>query len=340
MSIGPKKFDRYLLPIYPMLGLLAGLGIWQAGIWIGGRLAGGSRVTSPRPDRGHRVASGRASWPLFAVPAAALLLQAAMLLPVVQYPLSYYSTLVGGGAAAARLLLVGWGEGLDRVGAWIDDQPRPLGEPTVATSYHRVLQAQLQGSAVPLEHVRMADFVVPYVNTLQRGDEAEVLAPYLASAAPEYAVRINGIEYARVYRGPHHPVTVEHGIDFANRALLVRSAVAPGSSDVQPGEEVTVGLRWERPAGRERIEVAVRGLDGQVVVREVRPVGADGPNEQGQPGDLVRLTVPPRTPPGSYTLAIRVLDESGRSLPPVASASLPDGDAWVTLRDLTVSRAP
>ena len=41
MDIGPKKFDRYLLPIFPMLGLLAGLGLWQL---AGARLQRGRRI--------------------------------------------------------------------------------------------------------------------------------------------------------------------------------------------------------------------------------------------------------------------------------------------------------
>ena len=165
MTIGPKKFDRYLLPIYPMLGLLAGLGLWQLATVLQGRFGAASRALDGGGAR----------------PGRRRLLQAATLLPVVRYPLAYYSPLLGGGSFAEELILVGWGEGLDQVGAWIDAQPRPLGEPTVATSYHRVLQAQLTGSAIPLEHVRMADYVVPYVNTLQRGDEAAVLGPYLGS---------------------------------------------------------------------------------------------------------------------------------------------------------------
>jgi hypothetical protein len=322
MTLGPKKFDRYLLPIYPMVGLLAGVGLWG----LGGLL---------------RTNAGTMSARSMAVLAVALVIQAATLLPVLRYPLSYYSPLLGGGSVAEDLILVGWGEGLDQVGAWIDAQPRPLGEPTVATSYHRVLQAQLTGSAVPLEHVRMADYVVPYVNTLQRGDEAQVLGPYLGSSTPEHIVWINGIEYARVYRGPHYPATVEHGIDVGGRVTLVRSTVAPGSGDPRPGEELMVGLRWDRAAGnQERVVVAILDGDGRAIVRDERPVGGDGPDERGQPGDLHRLTVPPRTPPGQYRLAIQVQDGQRRPVPPISSAGRPEGDEWLTIRDLTVSRAP
>jgi hypothetical protein len=328
MTLGPKKFDRYLLPIYPMVGLLAGLGLWSGFRWLIQR----SRRVDP--------SVGGVRWGLL-VGAVVLIVQAVTLLPVARYPLAYYSPLLGGGAVADRLILVGWGEGLDRVGAWIDAQPRPLGEPTVATSYHRVLQPQLLGSAIPLEHVRMADYVVPYVNTLQRGDEAEVLAPYLASGTPAYTVQINGIEYARVFQGPHLPVVSDLGISFGGVTTLLRAVVAPGSGDLRPGEEVIAGLRWDRAlSSRDRVTVSILRDDGQIVVRDERQIGADGPDERGQPGDQHRLTVPPRTPPGSYRLAVRAHDAEGRVIRPVGADSVPFASEWLTLRELTVSRAP
>jgi len=358
MSIGAKKFDRYLLPIYPVLGLLAGLGLWSATRAVQMRfearrtrfdaecaMSQGAihRAPTEAAAVGARFIAPVTNVSVLSISAMALavIVQAFTLLPVVRYPLAYYSPLLGGGSFADRLILVGWGEGLDQVGAWIDAQPRPLGEPTVATSYHRVLQAQLLGSAIPLEHVRMADYVVVYVNTLQRGDEAAVLAPFLSGGAPEHVVRINGIEYARVYLGPHSPVTVERGLNFANRVTLVRSTVAPGSLDVRPGEELTVGLRWTHAAGeRERTVVAILLPTEQAVVQSARPLGADGPDENGQPGDIHRLVVPPRTPPGTYRLAIRVEDPRGRGLPIMASDGATPGNEWATLHELTVSPSP
>ena len=42
---------------------------------------------------------------------------------VAPYALAYYNPLVGGGPAASRVLLVGWGEGLDQVAAYLNAQP-------------------------------------------------------------------------------------------------------------------------------------------------------------------------------------------------------------------------
>jgi hypothetical protein len=320
MMIGSKKFDRYLLPIFPMVGLLAGLGLWSAA----------SRIRAP-------AGALRAGTAIVAV---AALVQAATLVPVIRYPLAYYSPLLGGGGVAERLVLVGWGEGLDQVAAWINTRPRLIGEPTVATSYHRVLQAQLAGSAIPLEHVRMADYIVPYVNTLQRGDEAEVLAPYLQHGSVEHAIRINGIEYARVYKGPHYPRSVDLGLELGGQVTLVRVVIAPGSGDLRPSDEVAVGIRWDRAtADQERVVVAIVASDGTIVVQDERPLGADGPDESGQPGEIHRLTVQPTTPPGTYQLVVRVVDGRSRSAWQVTSGEQA-GEEAVSLGQLRVERAP
>ncbi|MGE3273008.1 MAG: hypothetical protein AB7P40_30020, partial [Chloroflexota bacterium] len=213
-------------------------------------------------------------------------------------------------------------------------------EPTVATSYHRVLQAQLNGSAIPLEHVRMADYVVPYVNTLQRNSEAEVLSPYLTSGTLEHAVQINGIEYARVYRGPHYPTGADLNLEIGGRATLVRYVAAPGTGPMRPTEEATVLLRWDRPAGRqERAVVAIVGADGRALVQDERGLGEDGPDANGQPGDLHRLPLPKTVTPGTYQLVVRVLDgRGGQALPVTGGAQA--GAEQVILRDIVVERAP
>lgn len=322
MDIGPKKFDRYLLPIFPAIGLLAGLGLWLGGEWAR------RRWSIPK------------TYAASALIGAVALVQAATFMSVQPYPLAYYNPLLGGGAIADRLVLVGWGEGLDQVASWLNAQPRAIGEPTIATSYHRVLQAQLQGSAVPLERVRMADYVVPYVNTLQRGEDDDVLAPYLSGGPPEYAVRVNGIEYARVYKGPHYPMGGAIGVDVVGGVTLLSYLAAPGQGDVRAGEEVTVQLRWNQvPSTESRVTVAIQAADGRSVVQDERPVGADGPDERGQPGEIHRLTIPARTPKGDYRLAVRVADPRARA-PQPSTPSREPGQEWIVLRPVSVGTAP
>ncbi len=322
MSLAPKKFDRYLLPVFPLLGLVAGLGLWTA--W---------RSTM----RFRPFGSGGASLALTATALVAVVsLQAGPLLAVHPHALAYYNPLLGGGATAQRVILVGWGEGLAEVADYLNAQPRALGLPTVATSYHRVLQAHLEGSALPLERARLADYVVPYVNTLQRGAEREALTPFLDAGRPELVVAINGIEYARVYRGPHHPLGASVGADFGGRATLVDYLTAPGSGVARVGEEIQMLLRWDRTAeGDERAAVQLLAPDGRVAVQDERPLGADGPDASGRLGEVHRLTVPPRTPPGEYRLVVRVSDPRQRGSLTVVNSTSGETEA-VTLRTMTV----
>ena len=44
MTLGPKKFDRYLLPIYPLLGLLAGLGLWHLAAMLQARFGAAAKA--------------------------------------------------------------------------------------------------------------------------------------------------------------------------------------------------------------------------------------------------------------------------------------------------------
>ena len=81
------------------------------------------------------------------------------------------------------------------------------------------------------------------------------------------------------------------------------------------------------------------GRTDEPVVQDERKVGEDGPDQRGRPGDLHRLTVPPRTAPGTYRLALRVVDGQTRATVPASGSSAADGD-WLVVRDLAVTRSP
>src|SRR6185295_10041738 len=98
--------------------------------------------------------------------------------------------------------------------------------------------------------------------------------------------------------------------------------------------------RWNGGAtAQNRAMVAVVGSDGKVVVQDERPVGGDGPDENGQPGELHRLTIPPRVPPGQYALTVRVTSGPARAPLPVTTGP-GKGESTIVLRALTVERSP
>jgi 4-amino-4-deoxy-L-arabinose transferase-like glycosyltransferase len=177
MSLSAKKLDRYALPIYPLLAILAAIGLTLAlRRWV-------------RPGR---------RW----VALAALgLAQAALVVSVQPYPLSFFDPLLGGAPLARQAVVVGWGEGTDQVAAWLNSQP-DADHLVASTLYNDLLNPVAHGSAVPLWEWQQADYFVDYVNMEQRQIGPALRRALAERGPPLETVWINGIVYARVYRIP------------------------------------------------------------------------------------------------------------------------------------------
>lgn len=182
MSLGAKKLDRYILPAVPLLGILAGWGLWTAAL-----------------NMMHVMARWRPTWqgaPM-AVLLAALLVQPLSWSGSLPYPLAYYNPLLGGGPAAERLILVGWGEGLDLAANYLNALP-DADTANVAVYFPLTVnfQALLRGTAISYTSNARPTYVVDYINARQRGQ----VPVTIRGRDPAHVVIINGIEYARVYR--------------------------------------------------------------------------------------------------------------------------------------------
>jgi 4-amino-4-deoxy-L-arabinose transferase-like glycosyltransferase len=183
MSLGQKKFDRYVLPVYPALDLLAGLGLWLG-------LSAARRLRWPGMARVGPAVAGLALIGLMAWPVAS----------VFPHYLTYYSPLLGGGPAAARTILVGYGEGLVDAARWLNLRP-DAARLTVVADSHDVLQAAFVGTALPLRDrlPESASYLVVYHYQSQVRPAPSVLAPF-RRRPPDQVIRLNGIDYARIYR--------------------------------------------------------------------------------------------------------------------------------------------
>jgi hypothetical protein len=185
VSLASKKLDRYAIPAFPALDLLAGLGLWTLWTWITPYLAE------------RRI--GEHARQLLACVATAFLAvgQALPLAVTAPYPLAYYNPLIGGGPAAERVLLVGWGEGLDQVARYLNAQPEPE-QQLIAVYFPLELnfQGMVAGTVTQFGDPRPINYVVDYVNAAQRGHTP----PEVYGLVPQHEVWINGILYARVYR--------------------------------------------------------------------------------------------------------------------------------------------
>ena len=199
MTLGAKKLDRYILPMVPALGVLAALGLAGAYGWLRDQMTAvaargdGAAASPPVPQTPWRATAAALVVVLAAWPAAA----------TYPYFLSYYNPLLGGGPAAQRTVMVGNGEGLDQVAAWLNQQPNAPDQWVVSHSFD-ILQARIVGSGEALRDrvPSNADYLVLYRFQIQIGHSPRVLDEYLNRQTPVHAVWINGIEYARIYKGP------------------------------------------------------------------------------------------------------------------------------------------
>jgi 4-amino-4-deoxy-L-arabinose transferase-like glycosyltransferase len=299
MSVPAKKFDRYALPIFPALDILAASGLlW---LWDGLRRIK-TKNKEQRTDR--RVGSLLCS--LFFV------LVGVNLAWYHPYELAYYNPLLGGGPAAARLIPVGWGEGLELAGAYITAQPDGA-EQTVATWYRPALKPYIPGTLVPLGDLLIPNkvgYAVLYIDQVQRRDDAAATDWLRAHLKPVHTVRIHGIDYAEIYRVPAQPA---HAIeaDFGP-AIHFRGYDLDASTAARGFVRLTV--HWQaqdRVAGDMMLFVHVLDARGQRVGGiDVPPGGAGAPTSQWQAGGYVSavLQVPLQHVPEDGWIAIGLYD--------------------------------
>ena len=183
MTLGAKKFDRYLLPVFPLVDIIAAVG-WMALF---------SRFLP-------RLAAHRLQLALTLVFAFLASTQVAWLWPTRPYYLSYYNPLLGGGKTAPSILLTGWGEGLDRVADYMN---RKAGaEQLVACSWPRhefgyfFCGQTLKESKI--QSLAELDYLVFYRSALQRGDPA-LSSRFMGVKEPELVLNLNGIDYAWLF---------------------------------------------------------------------------------------------------------------------------------------------
>lgn len=320
MNIGAKKFDRYLLPAYLPLELVAGLG-WVAGQQI---LVSGLN----RWDPGRRWFSrGRSSRQgvhgegaprsvplvlgfLLMLPIA---LQAALALPQFPYYLTYYNPLLGGGARAPEVMMIGWGEGADQAARFLAQEP-DAADATVASAYtNGPFSYFYPGETWPIYFWHDADYAVLYAQDRQRRLPAPRQIAYFEGLTPLHTVRLNNIDYAWIYDLQDAPlpayVTDWQTAESAAPQIRLVSYQFPASV-VQPGDTLNTILYF--------VNSAPIAENLNVIVRLVGPDGTEVAREEGWPwgaatstwplGDVWpdghALSIPPDAAPGIYRLDV------------------------------------
>jgi hypothetical protein len=322
MSLGGIKYDRYLLPIYPALEILAAEGLYRVAGEVKFRVQD-SRSSILRPR-------GKSSWVL---PTLALILQAAFVLPCRPYYLTYYNPMVGGSWLAPKMLLVGWGEGLDQAARYLNQQGGAE-EKRVAVRFHAEFAPFYLGQTKPMLHEReftimpwhATDYVVFYVTQVQRGEPDRATIDYFGSLTPEYVVHLNGVNYAWIYPTPQKIPDKLLPSQHVQRAWLDDAVLFLGydiEGEFKPGRIVHLTLFWQALQPMEAdYTVFTHLIDGEGNLwgqKDNPPVDGFYPTSRWEEGEVVRdqynLVISPDAPLGEYWLAVGMyLAETGERL--------------------------
>ena len=308
MTLGPKKFDRYTLPTWPMLLVLSAAGwkwlLWDALAWLSRRW----------PGIRSSVWTGMRSL-LIAVLLALEIIPLARYHP---YYLSYYNPLLGGGAAAQQALLIGWGEGMDQAGAYLSSRP-DIGTGQVLSALPRTLRPFVP---VPVEDVTefgntIANYVVVYRESIQRGASPAIYAA-IRQTLPLHRITIHGIDYAEIYQLPkpfERPIDARFGNELVLRGVTLKRV--PGQLIVTPAWDVR-----GRPSADYQVFVHMIDSAGRTVAQvDVAPGGGDAPPTSAwQSGQQIAvplpLALPDALPLGAYQVTLGMYDpQNGQRLP-------------------------
>jgi hypothetical protein len=341
MTIGAKKFDRYLLPIFPMIDILAALGL----LALGGMVWEWAWPELRRRVRGRFEGVQRFRTSTLAL-GLVLLLQAGFALPHYPYYLTYYNPLLGGIRQAARTILVGWGEGYEQVVRYLN-QKEDAAHLRVATWYAKQCVGPFfDGQAYKLnvnsqEPIGVVpwydtDYVVSYINQVQREIPNPGTVSFFRSQQPEHVVRIKGLDYAAVYKVPQevppeaYPYESVSMVDFGQQVRLLGWEVEGELADLEGLNYLVITVYWQslQPIP-ENYRVYLKLVDGDGQVwreNDSNPIFGLFLTSQWEEGVILRdkhgLEVPHDAPAGIYHLGLGLFDpELGKGLKPAV-----DGD--------------
>jgi len=258
MTFGEKKSPRYILPAFPGLVFMAAWG------WL-------------------TVLQRVNQW--FVIGAIGLLALLSTL-PYAPYYFTYYNPLLGGAYTAPRLVRIGWGEGLDQAGRWLNAQTG-AGAGHLGARYTATLYPFYAGNiSSPISEE--LDYVTFYIKQTQSGyPEPEILA-YFEAQRPLRRVTLNRIEYAQIYRGPAMqpiPAKSDTQLPLAFRPHTIYAPI---------GEQFSVDLLWRNQPVGKTVMLTVQGddesitFDSQAGITEIAPGARVSTHRFDLPDDLPR----------------------------------------------------
>lgn len=318
ISLGAKKLESYMLPIFPMADTLAAVGLLACLRWLARRWQ--------RWRRGARQPATHAIF--YGLAVAGIIAVSFLWLRLVPYYSAYFNPLLGGAKQASRWYAFGGGEGLDMAARYLNGK-EGAEDLVVSTPYDdAVFQYYFKGKAEPLRRKHwtgswlLADYVILYFSYVQRNVPSPEVVDFINTLEPEYVASINGIEYAKVYQVPalitDHIPPISHPADVNLGDEVTFLGYDLASQEVESSGEIEITLYWQRRRPLDTdYSVYVRLVNGVRHVwgaQDSGPLWGTMPTSFWQEGMVVadrrRLQVLPGTPPGIYEIEIGMYDSA------------------------------
>jgi len=205
-----KKMDRYFLPAYPLIDLLAAQGL----IWLGEM---GTRKIRNRANNRENFAPFALQFGFFAVIFVSFAFPPFAFAP---YYFTYYNPLLGGAPMAAQMITIfGWGEGMDKAARFLNEQPHAEFL-RVVSGYEDTLAPFFKGQIDHTFDTRRqitADYNIYYINQWQRElYNPDVWHYFQRHATPVHRVTFQGLDYVLLYQRPISQVVPSEGNSLPN----------------------------------------------------------------------------------------------------------------------------
>jgi hypothetical protein len=305
-SLSPKKLDRYVMAVFPAFDVLAAIGYAQISN-LKSQIPNLQLPTSNLQSQISNLKSG--FWVLIVG-----VLAAAFVAPYYPYYLSYYNPLLGGIEGAAREVPVGWGEGLEQAAAWLNAQPDAKNL-RVSAWYGDIFFPYFVGKQASFsssgKSQLAADYVVFYINQVQRQKPYPALVRYFQAQEPIYTVLVQGVPWAWVYRAPAMQIVMPDRVQIEGHAELLGLGLP--TAPVRAGQSITARLYFHslgQMPDNEAWQVSLVNAEGQ------SPLSVTGRAVPWTPDTIVEydatMQLPNDLSPGRYFLHVSLWDEAGK----------------------------
>jgi len=332
MSIFPKKFNRYLVPVFPSLDILAALG------WVG-------LLRILQHTTGQRLAHSlqNHAGTLVFIPVALVALTHAMWYH--PYSIVYFNQFLGGPQKGAETFSVGWGEGYDQVAAWLNQQADITGVVTAAIMVKTLNPYLRHGAqATTPDGAELPDktgYVVVSIYQAQ-GTVFPPFDQFYSHVEPLHTVTLHNVDYFWIYQAP--PEVAEGRVAEFGSSIRLRGFEMQNKP--QAGTPLRFKLFWhilQPPPEEYWLFAHIIGPDGQRVGQIDKPYPTSAGHARPYITTELPIMLPAEAPAGLYQVTLGLYNpRSGARIPLTGTNTAPpalDGPNALLLTEVVLDQS-